>query len=133
MPVTMGEAEGGGSIAPPPGVSVIVAWSVWSRVRGLLARPEPLPGSGLLIPRCSSVHTVGMAYPIDIAFLDKRMTVVAIHERVPPGRLRISQRGAAFALELRAGDAERLRLTLGQPFSVLLAPNREDLRSHVGT
>lgn len=92
---------------------VTVAWSLWSRVRGLLGRPAPEPGCCLLIPRCRSVHTIGMAYSIDIVFLDTAMNIVAIHSDVPPGRLRIAQRNAEFVLELRAGEAGRLGLGLG--------------------
>lgn len=76
----------------------------WSRLRGLLLR-EPLcaDGSeGLLITPCASVHTLGMAYPIDVVFLDKEGVVLGCQEAVAPARVRL-QRGARSALELVSG------------------------------
>ena len=44
--------------------SVEVASTHADRVRGLLGR-DGLEG-GLLLPRCRSVHTMGMRFPIDV-------------------------------------------------------------------
>ena len=48
-----------------------VAHTLWERTRGLLRRPPLKIGEGLLLQRCRSIHTIGMAYPLDIVFLDK--------------------------------------------------------------
>ncbi|MFP3949099.1 MAG: DUF192 domain-containing protein, partial [Longimicrobiales bacterium] len=55
---------------------VAIAESWWERCRGLLARPRITTGEGLLLLECASVHTVGMTYPIDVAFLDAEGTIV---------------------------------------------------------
>ena len=74
-----------------------------ARLRGMLARPAPGPGEGLLLTPCSSVHMYGMRFPLDIAFLDGRGTVVAIYPSLAPGSRTRWHRNAAHALELSAG------------------------------
>ena len=71
------------------------------RLRGLAFRdsaPEPL-----LIPRCSSVHTFGMRFAIDVVFLDARGRVVRVARNVRPCRI-VSCRGGAAAVETAAGE-----------------------------
>ena len=58
-----------------------------SRLRGLLGT---LPNDDLvmLVP-CSDVHTFGMAYPLDLAFIDAKGRVMKSYRNVEPGsRLR---------------------------------------------
>jgi uncharacterized membrane protein (UPF0127 family) len=77
------------------------------------------PDRGLLIPRCRSVHTVGMRFVIDVAFVtwppvEGAVRVVATRERMRPARL-AAARGAwpAAALELPVSGAIRLGLAPG--------------------
>lgn len=88
--------------------SVAVADSFLSRLRGLLARPPMSKEQGLLLLECGSVHTVGMGYPIDVAFLDAEGRVVRSVVDLEPWRFGIGGAGAVHALELPAG---RLRET----------------------
>jgi len=85
------------------GSRVAVADSWWSRLRGLLARPRMSAGEGLLLLDCSSVHTVGMTYPIDVAFLDADGTIVRRIPRLAPYRVGTGGPAAVHALELPAG------------------------------
>jgi uncharacterized membrane protein (UPF0127 family) len=85
------------------GSHVAVADSWWRRLRGLLARPRLRDGEGMLLLGCDSVHTVGMEYPIDVAFLDAEGTVVHSRHRLPPWRVALGGRAAVHALELPAG------------------------------
>lgn len=80
-----------------------VADSWWSRLRGLLARPPIKGGEGLLLLECGSVHTLGMTYPIDVAFLDADGTVVRSLSRLGPCRLGLGGDEAVHTLELPAG------------------------------
>lgn len=80
-----------------------VADSWWPRFRGLLARPPLQNGEGLLLLECGSVHTVGMTYPIDVAFLDAEGTVVRSVARLRPCRVGLGGPEAVHALELPAG------------------------------
>ena len=54
--------------------SAEVAGDRRSRRRGLLGR-ETFEGA-LVIPRCRWIHTIGMRFPLDVAFLDPDGVVV---------------------------------------------------------
>jgi len=87
----------------PIGSNVGVADSWWRRLRGLLALPPLREGEGLLLLQCGAVHTVGMAYPIDVAFLDADGRVVGSIARLAPWRVGRGGVRAVHTLELPAG------------------------------
>lgn len=90
----------------------------WTRLRGLLARP-PLAGDaaeGLLIEPCNSVHTFGMAYPIDLIFLDKNNCVVGLYESVAPWSFRVARGRARKTLEMMAGGLAAFNPCMGEEF-----------------
>ncbi|MFL5872874.1 MAG: DUF192 domain-containing protein [Solirubrobacterales bacterium] len=76
-----------------------VAKSFRTRLLGLAWRDRERAGPGLLIPRCFSVHTFGMRFPLDVYFLDAEGRVLSVRRRVPPRRV-VWQRGAAAILEI---------------------------------
>jgi uncharacterized membrane protein (UPF0127 family) len=80
------------------------------RLVGLIGRRDWPVGVALEIPRCRSVHTVGMRFALDLVWLDSERSVVRVDWAVRPWRVR-SCRGARSVLELRAvGRAGELRL-----------------------
>jgi hypothetical protein len=87
----------------PLGNKVRTAETFLSRLAGLLGTAAIAEGEGLWIVPCRGVHTLGMRFPIDVAFLDARGVVVGILEGLPPNRVGRTFRGARGALELRAG------------------------------
>jgi hypothetical protein len=49
------------------------AWwanTAWNRAWGWLGKEKAEPGEGLLLKPCSSIHTLGMKFPMDLLFLD---------------------------------------------------------------
>jgi uncharacterized membrane protein (UPF0127 family) len=72
----------------------------------MLARSAPESGEGLLLTPCRSVHMYGMRFPLDVAFLDARGTVVASYPSLRPGSRTRWHRDAVHALELPAGTLE---------------------------
>jgi uncharacterized membrane protein (UPF0127 family) len=72
------------------------------RLQGLLGRRALEPGRALLLPRASSVHTVGMRFPILVARLDDDLRVLDVR-RVGPGRLLGRVRAARHVLECPVG------------------------------
>jgi uncharacterized membrane protein (UPF0127 family) len=72
-----------------------------TRLLGLSWRDRSRVGPGLLIPRCSSVHTFGMRFDLDLTFLDRDGRPLAVRPAVPPRRL-AWHRGAAAVLEVPA-------------------------------
>jgi uncharacterized protein len=85
------------------GTRIALADRWWLRLRGLLGR-EALPaGEGLILRPCRAVHMRGMAFPLDVAFLDRSGAVVAAYHSIPPCARTGWHKAARDALELPAG------------------------------
>ncbi len=69
------------------GVEFPVATTRLSRLLGLALLSRERAGAGLLIPRCRSVHTLGMRFRLDLLFFDAAGRVIEIRRNVPPIRL----------------------------------------------
>ncbi|CAL9297692.1 DUF192 domain-containing protein [Streptomyces sp. SudanB182_2057] len=85
---------------PAASVPLEISASYRARTRGLLGR-DAVDGAMLLSP-ASGVHTFGMRIPIDVAYLDRRLTVIAVRT-MPPGRLGLPRPRARHVLEAAAG------------------------------
>lgn len=96
--------------------SLEVASHPAARVRGLLGR-DGLEGA-LLLPGCRSVHTLGMRFPIDVAFLDRGGRVVALVAPMLPWRVGRARWRGRQALEAEAGAFDRWQLALGDVLEV---------------
>ncbi|MGW2281703.1 DUF192 domain-containing protein [Streptomyces sp. NPDC001770] len=81
-------------------VPLRVAASYRARTRGLLGQ-DGIEGALLLTP-CSSVHTFRMRFAIDVAYLDRKLNVVAVRT-MKPGRLGLPRLRARHAVESEAG------------------------------
>ncbi|MEU6506897.1 DUF192 domain-containing protein [Streptomyces sp. NPDC046942] len=100
-----------------PGTSVPleIATSYRARTKGLLGR-DGIDGAMLLSP-ASGVHTFGMRIPIDVAYLDHRLTILAVRT-MPPGRLGLPRLRARHVLEAEAGAMAGWGLRVGVRVSV---------------
>ena len=85
-----------GAVAVP----LELATSYRARTKGLLGR-DAIDGAMLLSP-ASSVHTFRMRFPIDVAYLDRDLKVVAVHT-MKRGRLGLPRVRARHVLETGAG------------------------------
>jgi uncharacterized protein len=121
---------GGARVRSPVGIMWTVAWLLRdgevlaslevadgrrARARGLLGR-EGVDGAILLRP-ARSVHTVGMRFPIDVAFCDAELRVIRV---VTMRRFRVSRpvwRSRAI-VEAEAGAFARWRLQPGDQLEV---------------
>lgn len=81
-------------------VPVEIAASYRARTRGLLGR-DGVRGALLLTP-AGSVHTFGMRFPLDVAYLSRDLVVLAVRT-MPPGRLGLPRVRARHVLEAEAG------------------------------
>jgi uncharacterized protein len=81
------------------GFTVPVATHRGVRLLGLAFLDRDRAGEGMLIPRCRSVHTLGMRFALDLVFLGADERVVELRRKVPPGRL-VRCRVADSVLEL---------------------------------
>jgi uncharacterized membrane protein (UPF0127 family) len=95
--------------------SAEIADSRTARRTGLLGR-DHLEGALVLTP-CRWVHTIGMRFPIDVAFLDEDGTVVKtmqMHQR----RIGVPVWRAALVIEAEAGAFARWGLHVGDVIEV---------------
>ena len=98
--------------------TVELATGPLTRARGLLGRSGLEPGRALWLAPCRSIHTVGMRFAIDVVFLDRESSVLALFENLRPYRLAWGGWRAHGALEFGAGEASRLGLARGQPLQL---------------
>ncbi|MFJ1992471.1 DUF192 domain-containing protein [Streptomyces asiaticus] len=110
-----GRAEGDARRAE--GVPLTIAASYRARARGLLGR-DGLTGALLLTP-ASGVHTFRMRFAIDVAYLDRHLTVLDVHT-LRPGRLGRPRLRSRHVLEAEAGALEHWGVRRG--VRVVIAP-----------
>jgi hypothetical protein len=108
-----------------------VADGSFARLNGLAGLAGLPAGRGLLIPRCSCIHTLGMRFAIDVVFVSwppvlGRSRVLAVREQIGPSRLAWlrreeggSRRRGVGAVELAAGDAARLGVRPGEELVIV--------------
>ena len=90
----------------PGGLRVAEARTRAARMKGL-ARLDAMPERlALHIPRCRSVHTFTMRFPLDLIWLGRDGEVVRVDRAVPPRRLRSCVR-ARSVVEANGGAADR--------------------------
>ncbi|WP_329159018.1 DUF192 domain-containing protein [Streptomyces anulatus] len=85
-------------------VPLRIAASYRARTKGLLGR-DGIEGAMMLTP-CGSVHTFRMRFPIDVVYLDRKFTVLAVRT-MKPGRLGLPRLRARHVVEAEAGAMER--------------------------
>ncbi len=85
-----------------------VAERFGARLLGLALLSADRAGPGLLIPRCSCVHTFGMRFALDLFFLAESGEVLAVRRSVPPRRL-VRCHGAESVLEAPVARISSLR------------------------
>jgi uncharacterized membrane protein (UPF0127 family) len=88
------------------GDAVDVADTSSKRRTGLLKHETLPPGHGLWIVPCEAIHTFGMKFSIDVAFLSKRRKVLKVRQDMPRRRMAFCIR-AHSVLELPTGVLER--------------------------
>ena len=74
-----------------------------SRNRGLLGRDHLDEAAAMLLAPCTSVHTVGMRFPIDVVFVDRQGYAVKVVRNLRPWRIALSIGGSAV-IEMAAGS-----------------------------
>lgn len=94
------------------------------RLRGLLwTKPDAAP---VALMGCSAIHTFGMGYRIDVAFVSRSGLVLEVWRSVPPGKL-LSHRRAWATLE----RPHRRGTWLAKGEKLTITRNREVVR-HAG-
>ena len=92
--------------------SAKIADTFISRLKGLLGTASLPARQCLVIKPCSSVHTFGMKYSLDIVFMDKNNRVLRIVSNLPPNRIACCS-GGSYVLEFAGGSLEAAEITVG--------------------
>ncbi len=99
-----------------------VAETAWSRFKGLIGRSVMnfQRGSGLWLIPSEGIHTIGMSFPIDVAYLDYRYRVVLTYHQLPPFRIARVKLKTRSILELPAGALAESRTEMGDLLQFLV-------------
>src|SRR5436309_2234158 len=100
-----------------------------SRRIGLLKHETLEPGEGLWIYPTQAIHTFGMRFPIDVAFLDRGLRVKRVYHGLVPFRLTSLVWGARSVLELPSGSLASTGTAIGDELQFSL--REEPLASRV--
>ncbi len=95
------------------GNAIRVADTALARMLGLLGSTGLAPGSGLLLAPCSGVHTLGMAFAIDVVAVDRQWRVRRLWPELAPGRFAGMSWKAYAMLELPAGTIRENGIAVG--------------------
>lgn len=98
-----------------------VAETGWQRLRGLIGRTRQdfYRGKGLWLPFCEGVHTIGMAFPIDAAYLDSDYRVLLAFRKLKPYRFCRIKWNAKSILELPEGALAESGTVVGDQLQFL--------------
>ena len=91
------------------------------RMVGLLGRRGLDAGAGLWIKPSSGVHTVGMAFAIDVVGLDRDLKVIKLWRRLVPYRLTSVSLQLRSVLELPSGTIAQSEIQLGDQLQITAA------------
>jgi len=103
-----------------------VADSGPKRNKGLLGRDGLVPGEGLWIVPCESVHTFFMRFPIDLVYLDRKNTIRKVRSAVGPWRLSACF-SAHSVIELPAGTIRNTQSERGDLLEFSPVPSPDNL------
>ncbi len=96
---------------------VVVADTVFKRIKGLLGRETLKEKEALIIRPGNSIHTFFMRFPIDVLFVGKNNRIIAAISSLKPFRLTNIYFGAKLVIELPAGT---IPSSYTQPGDILL-------------
>jgi uncharacterized membrane protein (UPF0127 family) len=117
-----GSGRATAQVAEPTSVichEVRIADGFLTRLIGLLGKRRLEPSAGLLIEPCSSIHTFGMAFPIDVVTLDRDYRVLGTWSHVRPWRMKVFGRDTRRVLELASGSVQRTDIARGDLLQIV--------------
>jgi uncharacterized protein len=108
---------------------VRIACSFKHRLVGLLRTSALAEDEALMLSPGGSIHTFGMRYPIDVAFLDRQLKILRLAPRLPPWRICYAPSKTKHVVELRAGTVQLLQLEVDS-FMCLESEDHDVCRTH---
>jgi uncharacterized membrane protein (UPF0127 family) len=107
---------------------LLLADTHWSRFRGLMGalHEDFSAGEGLWIVPSRGVHTFGMRFAIDVAYLDSGTVVVHIEHRLRPWRIAPICWSASSVLEIPAGTLASTGTRIGDQIKIAQRRDNQD-------
>ena len=106
-----------------------IACSFKHRLVGLLRTNALAEDEALMLSPGGSIHTFGMRYPIDVAFLDRQLKILRLAPHLPPWRICYAPTKTKHVVELRAGMVQALQLKV-DTFMCIESDEHEACRTH---
>jgi len=100
------------------GNKVELADTSLKRMFGLLGRRGLDAGGGLWIKPSSGVHTVGMAFRIDVVGLDRDLKVIKLWRCIPPFRVTSVSMKVKSVVELPCGVINDSQMQIGDQLQI---------------
>ena len=108
---------------------VRIACSFKHRLVGLVRTNALAEDEALMLSPGGSIHTFGMQYPIDVAFLDRQLKILRLAPHLPPWRICYAPAKTKHVVELRAGMVQALQLKV-DTFMCIDSEEHEVCRTH---
>jgi uncharacterized protein len=99
--------------------NLIMANNFLKRLKGLMFTKDLSSDSSMYICPCSQIHTFFMNYNIDVLYLDRNNTILAIDEDMKPGKIGRKVKGAVAVIELKGGMAKVSNTKVGQAIKII--------------
>lgn len=115
------------------GSRITLADTWWGRARGYLGRKQPSEGEGMLLVPCSGIHTWGMAFPLDVLFLDAAGRVLESARQVRPWRQPLRVQHAQYVLEVPVGTIDATGTVEGDELAWMPPRDRDGQRPRART
>lgn len=90
-----------------------------TRLIGLMGSNKNEPEGALHIVPCSSIHTFGMHYPIDVLFLDSHQRIIHTINTLKPNKMTRIFSLAKSVLELPSGTIQKNQIEVGDVLDIV--------------
>jgi len=90
-----------------------IAKGFFSRFVGLMGRKSLSNEEAICFPRCNSIHTFFMRFPIDVVMVDEHGRIINIVNAMRPWRFLPPKFRAKHIIEMKANRCEELGLKVG--------------------
>ncbi len=91
--------------------NIFILTNFFERLRGVIGRGKD--EKIFLFPRCNSIHTFFVRFPLDVFFLNRSLEVLKVISGLLPNRWAFGGRNAYFCLEVFSGVYPELELSIG--------------------
>jgi protein-S-isoprenylcysteine O-methyltransferase Ste14/uncharacterized membrane protein (UPF0127 family) len=95
------------------------AGTFFSRLIGLAGSSRPDPESALWVKPCTRIHTFGMAYPLDVLYLDETGKVIRALSNVKPNTIPAKSARTVSVLEFPSGILNDQNIREGDQLDVV--------------